>query len=158
MTNSGNDKQAYILGSIFALSNRLQTLGDKLPDYMTIKQWFLIAVISKSENNTLTIGQLATIIGSSHQNIKKMAISLQKQGFLTLNKNPSDARSVVISLTEHCIDYFKQRSHIEEMFLNAVFQDFGEEYIDGLYDGMQLLQGNVERMEAIQKQESNVEG
>lgn len=144
-------KQEYIFGSMFTLSNRLQRLGDNVNDYMTIKQWMLIAVIGKSEGQALPIGEVAAIIGSSHQNVKKMAIILQKQGFLTLTKNPDDGRSIIISITDYCIDYFEKRGDIEEVFLQSIFQGFDKESVTGLYNGLRLLQQNIEMLEETER-------
>jgi len=142
----------YIFASMFALSNRLQKLGDRLNGYMTIKQWMLIAVIEKSEKQELPIGEVAAIIGSSHQNVKKMAIILQKQGFLTLTKHPDDGRSTLLSITDYCKDYFIKRAAIEEAFLHSIFQGFSAENITGLYNGLRLLQGNIEMLEEGERQ------
>lgn len=148
MTETLSDIE-YIFGSIFALSNRLQRLGDKLNDYMTMKQWLMIAAISKSESQALTIGETAALIGTSHQNIKKMAVILQKQGFLALTRHPSDARATVISLTDYCREYFARRSDTETSFLEAVFHSFDSEAISGLHQGLRLLEQNIERMEDL---------
>ncbi|WP_086350097.1 MarR family winged helix-turn-helix transcriptional regulator [Candidatus Enterococcus clewellii] len=140
-------EREYIFASIFALANRMQKLGDKLEDYVTIKQWMLIAVITKSEKQSLTIGEAAEIIGSSHQNIKKMAVILEKQGFLTLEKHPKDKRVVVISLTEYCRTYFDERGETEEAFLMSLFHGIDSEMMTSLFKGILQLQQNIERME-----------
>ncbi len=145
-----NDSEAtinYIFGSIFALSNRLQKLGDKLDDYMTMKQWMLIAVITQSEEQKLTIGEAAAIIGTSHQNVKKMALLLKQQGFLDLAKHPDDGRATVLSLTEHCVKYFAKRERTEAAFLGNVFQGFDIDTLSGLSNGLRLLERNIETME-----------
>ncbi|MGC6767299.1 MarR family winged helix-turn-helix transcriptional regulator [Enterococcus sp. LJL51] len=140
-------EQEYIFAGIFTLANRLQRLGDKLDDHMTIKQWMLIAVVTKAENQMLTISEAAAVIGSSHQNIKKMAVILEKQGFLTLSKAPEDGRVVRLSLTDYCKNYFSERDESEQAFLAAVFQGFDEEATAGLYKGLRLLQQNIEKLE-----------
>jgi DNA-binding MarR family transcriptional regulator len=140
-------EREYIFASIFALANRVQKLGDKLEDYVTIKQWMLIAVISKSEGQALTISEAAEIIGSSHQNIKKMAVILEKQGFLTLTKHPKDRRAVVISITDYCRSYFEERGDTEEVFLSALFQGIDEKTMTNLFNGILQLQANIEQME-----------
>lgn len=140
-------EREYIFASIFALANRVQKLGDKLEDYVTIKQWMLIAVISKSEGQALTISEAAEIIGSSHQNIKKMAMILEKQGFLTLTKHPQDRRAVVISITDYCRSYFEERGDAEEAFLSTLFQGIDKKTMTNLFNGILQLQANIEQME-----------
>ncbi|MBP1046910.1 MarR family transcriptional regulator [Enterococcus sp. BWM-S5] len=140
-------EREYIFASIFALANRMQKLGDKLEDYVTIKQWMLLAVLSKSEGQSLTISEAAEIIGSSHQNIKKMALILEKQGFLSLTKHPKDRRAVVVSITDYCNTYFAEREAKEEAFLQSVFQGVDSQMMTELYKGILQLQKNIEQME-----------
>ncbi len=141
------DKQAFIFGSIFALANRLQILGDKLDENITTKQWLLIAVISKSEHPSPTLSEVAKIIGSSRQNVKKMATILQKRGLVSLTKDPNDARMVRITLTSECITYFEDRDEQELQFMEKLFDSFDESLTDGLYDGVVKLAENVVEME-----------
>jgi len=35
-------EKAHILGSVFILANRLQVLGDKFDENLTVKQWLLL--------------------------------------------------------------------------------------------------------------------
>lgn len=137
------NQMALIFGNIFALSNKLQILGDKTDDYMSMKQWMLIAALAKSGKESLSISELAEIIGTSYQNVKKMAVILEKQNFLALQKNPSDARVVLISLTEQCKEYFSQRENIENDFLLSIFDGIDEKTIFDLYNGILRLHGNV---------------
>jgi DNA-binding MarR family transcriptional regulator len=147
------NKMAAVFGSIFQLSNKLQTLGDKIDDYMSMKQWMLIAAISKSEKNALNIRELAEIIGTSYQNVKKMAVILEKQGYLALQKNPADARAILISLTAKCKEYFAQRADVEKAFLQSVFEELDEKAITDLYHGIVRLHESVNKK--LKKSEGN---
>ena len=158
MMNNYEVRVNYIFGSVFALSNRLQKLGDRLDDYMTMKQWILIAVISQSEEQKLTIGEAAAIIGTSHQNVKKMSLLLKQQGFLNMAKHPADGRVTVLSLTEHCVDYFAVRADTEAAFLGEVFQGFDEDTLSGLYHGLRLLEQNIKAMESRESGLRNQKG
>jgi len=139
------NQMAVIFGGVFTLANKLQTLGDTMDDYMSMKQWMLIAAISKSGKESLNIGELAEIMGTSYQNVKKMAVILEKQGFLSLQKNPSDARAIMISLTEQCKEYFLQRAYIENEFLLSIFSGIDEKTISDLYEGMYRLHENIDK-------------
>jgi DNA-binding MarR family transcriptional regulator len=110
---------------------------------MSMKQWMLIAAITKSGKDVLNIGELAEIIGTSYQNAKKMAVILEKQGFLTIQRSASDARAVLITLTQKCNEYFTERADIEEMFLLSIFDGIDEKTINDLYTGVLCLHENV---------------
>jgi len=139
------DQMAVIFGNIFILSNKLQTLGDRMDNYMSMKQWMLIAAITKSGKESLNIGELAEIMGTSYQNVKKMAVILENQGFLTLQKSPSDARMVLISLTEQCVEFFLQRESIEREFLYSIFEGIDEKTIRDLCNGILCLHENIDK-------------
>lgn len=142
------EKKAFIFGGLFALANRLQVLGDKLDTNITIKQWLFIAVISKLEQSP-TITEVASMIGNSRQNVKRMASSLQQQGFINLTKDSFDARIIRVELTEKCRGYFKQREAEEDQFLAQLFDQFDANMLTGLYNGLIKLMENVEQMEHL---------
>lgn len=141
------NKEAYIFGNIFALANKLQILGDKLDKDISTKQWLLIAVISKCETPSPTLGEVADIIGSSRQNVKKMSVILQERGFVSLTKDIDDARMLRITLTSKCINYFQDRNEKELQFMSKLFCTFDEALTDGLYQGLVKLAENTAEME-----------
>ncbi|CAH8716331.1 MarR family transcriptional regulator [Paenibacillus thiaminolyticus] len=144
---SDDQKKAYIFGAILTLANRLQILGDKLDENVTMKQWLLIAIILKCGNPSPTLSEVAEMIGNSRQNVKKMALILEKQGFVSLTKDVHDARVVRIHLTPKCTTYFQERGDKEEQFMDALFDAFDEEVTNGLYKGLIQLADNIAKME-----------
>lgn len=140
--------KAYILGSIFTLSNRLQVLGDKFDENLTIKQWLLLVGIFKSESSSPTISEVAHIIGNSRQNVKKMALILDKEGFLELSKDKNDGRILRIGLTNHCLEYFKQREKRENEFIDQLFDEFDSNEVSAIKNAIIKLDKNISDMES----------
>lgn len=140
-------EKAFIFGAIFTLANRLQILGDKLDENITVKQWLLLATISKSEHPAPSLSEVAKTIGNSRQNVKKMALILENQGFLSLTKDDIDTRITRITLNPKCITYFQNRNLDELNFLNQLFDSFDEDMITGLYQGLNHLAENIINME-----------
>lgn len=147
------DMKAYIYGGIFALSNKLQLMGDKFDPNISTKQWLLIAIIASFKAVVPTISMTAEKIGSSRQNVKKMAAILEKRGFLTIVKDKEDGRIQRLELTKYCIDYFKQRYDKEEKYIESLFEDFDETSLAGLFNGMNKLENNIARMASQYEQE-----
>lgn len=141
------EKEAYILGAIFTLSNRLQFLGDRLYKSISTKQWLLIAVISKCDSSSPSLSEVADIIGSSRQNVKKMAVILQERGFVSLDKDFNDARVIRITLTPKCLTYFGEQSEKESQFMSKLFYNFDDTRTNGLYQGLEKLAENIIEME-----------
>lgn len=143
MTNSKkNDlsEKAYVFGSIFTLANKLQSIGDKFDSNLTVKQWLLLAGIVKSGSDSPTISEVAGLIENSRQNVKKMIVILEKEGFVTIKKDSKDARALRISLTKKCRDYLQQREPKEVEFLLRLFDGFDSAGMEALVKGLSKLE------------------
>lgn len=141
------NEKAHIFGSIFIIANRLQVLGDKFDKNITIKQWLLLVGILKNSNTAPTISEVADLIGNSRQNVKKMALILEKKGFISLSKDPKDARILRVSLTDKCAAYFKKRENRELVFFEKLYEGYDTQLVKGLNDGITKLEENIIRME-----------
>ncbi len=139
--------QANIFGSFFTLSNRLQVVGDLLDSQMTLKQWLLIAVLIKGEEDGLSVSSLAQRMGSSRQNVMKMAQLLEKQGFLTIEKREDDKRFLEVRVTSACLAHCKSREPKEEAFIETLFAGFSSEELSYLSQSLAKLSDNIARLE-----------
>jgi DNA-binding MarR family transcriptional regulator len=139
------EQKAYIFGAIFALSNKLQVLGDAFDRNITIKQWFFIVGVSKFCEPP-TISEVANFIGYSRQNAKRIAAALNERGYITIIKDQDDARALRISLTQKCTDYFAQRSQKELEFLDNLFNGFDADLTNDVFKGLTRLAENIEMM------------
>lgn len=139
-------EKTYIFGTIFTLSNRLQLLGDRMDAQLTVKQWLFLAGVMKCGSDAPTLSQIAAHIGSSRQNVKKMASVLQRQGFVSMEKDSEDARMLRIRLTDACRAYLKQREQAESRFIEELFGGFEETELTALSAGLKKLEKNVREM------------
>ncbi len=135
-------QKAYIFGTIFTLSNKLQVLGDEFDENITTKQWLFILGVLKFQDPP-TISEVAKYIGYSRQNAKRIAAALQITGYVTISKDKSDARALRIELTPKCLEYFKNRDQREIEFLEKVFNGFDAKLTEGLYKGLSRLAKNI---------------
>ncbi|HML48047.1 MAG TPA: MarR family transcriptional regulator [Clostridia bacterium] len=141
------EEKAFIFGTIFVLSNKLQLLGDQMDRRLSAKQWLLLAGILKSGSAAPTVGELAALIGSSRQNVKKMALILEKAGFVTLQKDPGDARMLRISPTQTCAAHLRTREEKELRFLESLFAGFDPDELPAFSRALAKLKQNVQEME-----------
>ena len=140
-------QRQYIFGAFFVFANKLQLIGDRLDPNITMKQWFLVAMLSQFGEKAPTISELAAFIGCSRQNVKKLAGRLSEKGFLQLQKDSKDSRQTRLRLTGACKDYFAARAGREEEWLSQVFDGIGQAQLDGLYQGMKRVEQNIGLME-----------
>jgi len=103
------DRQ-FVFGTVLVLSNKLDTLLDRemIPFGMTSKQWFLLLVVSTLFDKAPTIKEAAKAIGTSHQNVKQMALKLEQKGFLKLEKDSRDARATRLKPTEYSMTFWEK--------------------------------------------------
>lgn len=141
------EQKPFILGSIFVLSNKLQTLSNQIYKEISIKQWFLLAVISQFKEDAPNLIQVSKIVGNSYQNVKKMSLILEKKEFLKIVKDKNDKRILRLYMTEKCKKYFQTTLDQEEKLTSDLFKNFDEESLSKLYDGISKLVINIENMQ-----------
>ncbi|RQD69985.1 MAG: MarR family transcriptional regulator [Tindallia sp. MSAO_Bac2] len=130
--DSSLDDKKFIFGSIFLLSNRLQALGDQTlaEDDMTLRQWFLtVMILQFDERQGPTLGDVARLMGTSHQNVKQMALKLQQKEFLVFEKDESDGRVLRLKLTEKSKDYWKGKEAEQNQFLEKLYKNVSDEEV-----------------------------
>lgn len=133
-----------IFSSIFVLQNRMQTAGEKLQTEISMKQWLLLAMTECCpEPRTLT--NIGNLMGCSRQNIKKLALALEKKGFVRLLFGANN--SVCIELTDKINAYAKEMGELHLQALKLLFADFNEEEIKQLFHLYAKLYMGVERVE-----------
>lgn len=82
-----------IYGMLFSLSNRIQTIGDKELEDITIKQQFLMIALELFDEPP-TLKEMGDLIGCSYQNVKRMATQLAHSGYLILQNDKKDKRKI----------------------------------------------------------------
>ena len=133
-----------IFSSIFVLQNRMQTAGEKLQTKTSMKQWLLLAMTACCpEPRTLT--NIGNLMGCSRQNVKKLALALEKKGFVHLQL--SNNNSVLVELTEEVQRYTEEIGERQMKALSLLFSDFSEEEIEQLFFLYSKLYTGLERVE-----------
>src|SRR5256885_15409990 len=108
------------LGNLFA--RRLAPMFEKTN--LTPQQWTILNVVA--ESGPMTLAALARKMIVSKQNMTGMVGRLRKAGYLERNDDPSDLRSVRVTLTR------KGRTAIEK--LKPAYERWYAELVEGLPD------------------------
>jgi MarR family transcriptional regulator, transcriptional regulator for hemolysin len=144
------EKQKYIFKKLFLLSNRLQTVGDKiLTGEMTIMQWLLTVAVLQYKDSSPTLSEVAQLMGSSRQNVKQIAVKLQKENFLTIDKDGQDTRITRLKLTEKSCFFWQKRNEEIRNFLVEIFNELNKDDIELLYDCLNKLYDSIMKMENV---------
>jgi MarR family transcriptional regulator, transcriptional regulator for hemolysin len=142
------DKQ-FLFGSFFLASNRIDTLMEReISKFdITIKQWFLSIIINHLFDSPPTIKDVAKEMGSSHQNVKQIALKLEQKGLLILEKDKTDSRATRLKLTKSGYEFWQKIQEEGNSFTRALFQDINKEELSAARDFMKKILMNIDKIE-----------
>lgn len=135
-----------IFSSIIILQNRLQTIFDNTNEDLTLKQFMLLTMIRYSDKKT-TFTHLGELLGSSRQNVKKLATSLEEKGFITMKQEISNKRNISLEMTDRAYMYIDTITELHTKKLSSIFNDYTEEEIHLFYKLITRLYNGVEKEE-----------
>ncbi len=125
----GYDNQHILFGLFFAFHNRLQAAGDAFYSEITAKQFFMLVCLSLFGEQPPTLNELSEVMGSSHQNVKQLALKLEKNGLITLCTDEQDRRKTRVLPTEE-LNAFQEKYYNREMeFMGKLFAGVSQEEI-----------------------------
>lgn len=137
------DKRFALFGYFFAMSNRLQTVGDRFYEEITCKQFFLMICLRLFENGAPTINELSEIMGCSHQNVKSIAGKLEEKGYLEIRPDSNDARKLRIRLTSKA-DSLAQKYQKKELdFIDMLFAGISDKQIETTFKTLEKMEENI---------------
>lgn len=138
-------KQAHLFANVFLVANKMQVLCDQylVKFGLTTKQWLLIAAVQQFKESSPTLSDVSQLIGSSRQNVKQLALKLQKIGFLKMEQ---DFRAVRLTLTDKCRDFWEKREAQDEQYITDVFKYLGEEAVESMLESMRHVLKRINEM------------
>lgn len=122
-------KKKLLLSGVFVQENRLHAIMDRYLKEMTCKQW-LVMVVADAYDTPPDLSTIAKMLGCSRQNIKKLAVSLEKAGFVSLETSESDGRSLCVLITDKGKKVIENSKNLEEKVHQSLFRDFSEHEIE----------------------------
>lgn len=143
-TNEWRKKLIFLSTLLYA--NRLQTACDKIDDRVSIKQWVML-IMTVQYKNPPTLSQLSEVLGCSRQNVKKIALTLEKKGYINLVRGEKDGRALAVVLTEKTKEYFDGENEKQMKALETVFSKLNEDEISELFKLLLKLYGGIEELE-----------
>ena len=137
------DKRFALFGYFFAMSNRLQTVGDRFYEEITCKQFFLMICLRLFKNGAPTINELSEIMGCSHQNVKSIAGKLEEKGYLEIRPDSDDARKLRIRLTNKAESLAKKYQKKELDFIDMLFTGISDKQIETTFKTLEKMEENI---------------
>lgn len=115
--------QKELFGLIFLLAQRWQHMGDmELKESgITTKQWFFLVTLHALFETPPNLNELTQAMGSSRQNVKQLALILEKKGFVEINQDSEDMRVQRFKLTPKNKAFWDERADKDEAFIRSLF-------------------------------------
>jgi len=147
--------QKFVFGSVLIIANRMDTLLEReLKEYdVTAKQWFLTVVVDNSFDNPPTIKEVAREMGSSHQNVKQVALKLEQKGLLVFEKDKKDARVTRLKLTDHIYELSQLTQLKATNFTQALFKGIEKDDMSKARAVLQKMLSNLSEMDQPERNE-----
>lgn len=137
MSNSKNDisltwKKKLLFSGVFVQENRLHAIMDRYLKEITCKQW-LVMVVADSYDTPPDLSTLGRMLGCSRQNIKKLALSMEKLGLAKLIPSKTDGRSLCVEISNKGKQIIANSQKLEKKVYQALFKDFTKQDIEEYY-------------------------
>lgn len=151
MNSMPDDK--FIFGGIQVVANQMDTMLEReLKEYnLTTKQWLLTIIVANTFDHNPTIKEVAKGMGSSHQNVKQVALKLQQKGFVVMEKDPHDGRITRIKLTDAVAAFGKKSQEKSVIFTEKLFAGLTAEEMAVTRSALAKLLINLEKMDQESK-------
>ncbi len=146
LSKDRRSKEKMIFSNIFVYSNMLQKIFNREIPILTLKQFMLVALI-RQINKPLTYTCAGKILGSSRQNIRRIAESLEKEGFLTIEPMKEDKRAQNVFITPRAERYFIEEFKDYERDLKYLFEVFDDEELGQFFNLMNKLSLGIESLD-----------
>jgi DNA-binding MarR family transcriptional regulator len=140
--SSRMDMTKFILVMVFMIEQRWRYFIDKElePDGITSKQWLMLIMIGAGFKYAPSIREVADAMSTTHQNVKQIAASMERRGFMTLERDEKNKRIIRLKVTDKCNDLFKRREENDIKAMAAMFDNLSD-------DEMKALFGIIAKME-----------
>lgn len=102
---------------------------------VTTQQAHLLT-LARASKEPLSQGELARRMGVSHQNVKQIAVALERKGLLTFQSSPDDARVRRLVPTARSRQLFRRRNARDFEEVAGWFEGLGDREVRGLVDGL----------------------
>ena len=108
---------------------------------ITEQQWRVLRGLS--EHGEVEAGKLAYIACILPQSLSRIARNLEKKNLIFMKNDPSDARKILLSLTDEGKIMMSRATIDSKEIYSQLIEDFGRENLDQLLEKLNLLQSSL---------------
>ncbi|PWK29285.1 DNA-binding MarR family transcriptional regulator [Arcicella aurantiaca] len=140
------------LGRLLTKSHRFfrELAGEFLRSkgYVNFRVGHMVALIHIDLQGS-SINTLANLAGVTKQAMSKLVKELQDEGYITTEKDPNDARTVLVKLSDKGVDCILDWKECSIVIENRINEIIGTEKLEQLREILSLLSDNYEKNPCI---------
>lgn len=133
------DDMHQIYSLLFIALNKIQVEADSHLENLTLRQLMLLIAIAHLEPQEASIVNIASVLGTSKQNVNRLVSYLVKAGYLSSESNHIDKRSVNIRITEEGLSVMRKNTINSNRYFLNLFKDFTKEEISTFHNTLTKL-------------------
>lgn len=142
-------KELMVYGTLFSLTNRIQTIGDGFFSDITTKQHFILMTLGLFDDKNPSLKEVSDIIGCSYQNIKKIATALEKAGYLKIERDANDKRKYNLVKTDKMQTVSSDIDNEIKEFINILFQGVSDEQLACVLKTLSQMDKNLKEISKV---------
>ncbi|MFW9889302.1 MAG: MarR family winged helix-turn-helix transcriptional regulator [Candidatus Thorarchaeota archaeon] len=125
-------KLAEVFSYLFVLAQRMEYITDTFlkKDDLTTKQLLTLLAIGNAFELAPSVSEVADVLSTSHQNVKQIALNLEKRGFVKIVKDPTDGRRKLLRLTEANDKFWEAREKENYDNMKKLFSTLNKKEVD----------------------------
>ena len=136
------DMEKYILVILFLIQQRwTYTINKEFQrDNITTKQWLMLIVLGNAFEHAPSMQEVANAMSITHQNVKQLAVRLESEGFITIERDEKNKRILRLKVTEKSEEYWNERAEDHAKSIRSYFKDLDDDEIVSLFHIMGKLE------------------
>lgn len=139
------DSTFFLIGLLSAFDNRYQAKADTFFEDISWKQFFAVISLNLCKE-VPTINEMAEIMGSSHQNVKKILSKLESRGYVEIKRDEKDRRKQRVYLTEKMQHFNEAHEEGGKKIVNTIFEGIDEEDIQTTIRTIMHMEKNLNKI------------
>ncbi len=142
MQQAGTEQ--FLIGSMNLVSNKINQICSEALIHITFKQWLMLVMMSRMEDEENTLQDVADFCGSSRQNTRRILGVLEERGYCKLTPSKSDARTLLVKITPQGREIARKESGVVADVIAPIFEDLTSDEMNTLVHAMQKVLNKID--------------
>lgn len=154
MIFEGVPNELMVYGTLFSLTNRIQTIGDEVFPDISMKQHFILMVVGLFNDKTPSLKDVANIVSCSYQNVKKLATALETKGYLKIERDTIDKRKYNLIKTDKVQTVSSDMDSEIKQFIAVLYKGVTQKQLLSTFTVLQQMDQNLKVLQQSSKKEN----